>query len=353
MKKVFLESHNIKNRASGFGVFNYSLIKAFADINPTDLKLILNVKNISSVKNEFGEVFSYNRYLSLQRHSWWGVSGKYDVWHCMNQNIKVEPLTCPNKYILTVHDVNFTEDLTQKKNRDRYKLFKNKLKRSDEITYISEYAKNQTHNFFEVPDVKEKIIYNGNPITEFLDVSDYRPEVPMDKPFFYSLGDFIPKKNFESLVRMMTGIKDHYLVISGSNQKSYGYYIRDLIKELNLENRVFMTGKVSEEGKQFYMKNCTAFLFPSIGEGFGLPPIEAMRFGKPVFLSKLGSLPEIGSEVSYYWDNFDPESMKEVLFEKLDEFQDQKSSMEISLKKRADFFNWIDAANSYLESYRS
>ena len=52
MKKVFLESHNIKNRASGFGVFNYSLIKAFADINPTDLKLILNVKNISSVKNE-------------------------------------------------------------------------------------------------------------------------------------------------------------------------------------------------------------------------------------------------------------------------------------------------------------
>lgn len=350
MKKVFLESHNIKNRASGFGVFNYSLIKAFADINPTDLKLILNVKNISSIKSEFGNVFGYNRYLSLQRHSWWGVTGKFDVWHCMNQNIKVEPLTCPNKYILTVHDVNFAEDPP---NNKRVKEFENKLNRTDEITYVSEYARTQTHKFFDVPKINEKIIYNGNPITETLNTSEFIPHVSIDKPFFYSIGVFQQKKNFKSLVRMMSLIKDYNLILSGNENTLNGNEVRMLIKELNLENRVFMIGRISELAKQYYMKNCTAFLFPSIGEGFGLPPIEAMRFGKPVFLSKLGSLPEIGGEVAFYWENFDPEYMKEILFEKLDEFQDQKSSMEISLKKRADFFNWIDAANSYLESYRS
>lgn len=350
MKKVLLESHNIKNQASGFGVFNYSLIKAFAAINPTDLKLILNIKNISSIKSEFGNVFGYNRYLSLQRHSWWGVTGKFDVWHCMNQNIKVEPLSCPKKYILTVHDVNFAEDPP---NNKRVKEFESKLNRTDEITYVSEYARTQTHKFFDVPKINEKIIYNGNPITEFLDVSDYRPEVPMDKPFFYSIGVFQQKKNFKSLVRMMSLIKDYNLILSGNENTLNGNEVRMLIKELNLENRVFMIGRISELAKQYYMKNCTAFLFPSIGEGFGLPPIEAMRFGKPVFLSKLGSLPEIGGEVAFYWENFDPEYMKEILFEKLNEFENNPSFYKNKLKERASYFNWESSAKSYLECYRS
>ena len=89
---------------------------------------------------------------------------------------------------------------------------------------------------------------------------------------------------------MMKLIKDYNLIISGNNDKEYGQVIKKLIRDNNLENQVFLTGKVSDEGKQFYMKNCKAFLFPSIREGFGLPPIEAMRFGKPVFLSDKTSI---------------------------------------------------------------
>src|SRR5690625_7873586 len=83
---------------------------------------------------------------------------------------------------------------------------------------------------------------------------------------------------------MMSLIKDYNLILSGNENTLKDNEVRMLIKELNLENRVFMIGRISELAKQYYMKNCTAFLFPSIGEGFGLPPIEAMRFGKPVFL---------------------------------------------------------------------
>lgn len=352
MKKVFLETHNVKNRTSGFGVFNYELIKAFAKINPSDLELILNLKNISTIKKQFGNTFCYNRYTSLQRQSWWGVLGDYDVWHSMNQNIKVEPIRCPKKYILTVHDVNFAEDLSQKKNKESYKVFQMKLNRADEITYISDYAKQQTYKFFKVPQVKEKVIYNGNPINEFLDVSSYKPGVPVDKPYFYSLGDFIPKKKFEALLRMMKEISDFNLIISGSNQKPYGDFIRSQIKELKLETKVFLTGKVSEQGKQYYLKNCVAFLFPSVAEGFGFPPIEAMRFGKPVFLSNLASLPEIGGEVSFYWESFEANYMKEVLFKRLDEYENNKDLYIRKLKERADFFNWEKSAKNYLDSYK-
>lgn len=353
MKNVFLESHNLKNLASGFGVFNYSLIKELANLPTEDLKLTVNLKHISEFKKEFRNAFIYNRYTFFQRQSWGGVHGKYDVWHCMNQNIKIEPISKPGKYILTVHDVNFAQELISKKDLERTKRFQKKLKRADEITYISNFAKEQTHSFFEVPKIKETIIYNGNPITEILDISDFKSNIPLDKPFFYSIGDFLPKKNFESLIHMMQLIPDYNLIISGNNKKEYGDFIQNLIQNLGLENQVFLTGRVSEQAKQFYMQKCEAFLFPSIGEGFGLPPIEAMRFGKPVFLSNLASLPEIGGSAAFYWEDFEPSYMKNILEENLNNYAQNPSGFQEKLKARAAYFNWQDAAKQYLEVYRS
>lgn len=351
MIKVFLESHNVKNLSSGFGVFNYSLIKSIAKFETSDLEITLNLKHPERFKNEFGSKFKYKQYLGLQRNSIFRVRKKFDVWHCMNQNIRVEPLQKPKKYILTVHDVNFAEDEQTPKNIARSERFKSKLKKADIITYISQYAKEQTHKYFTVPDVEEVIIYNGNPITEILDTSSHKPIISSNKPYFYSIGDFLEKKNFESIVLMMREIEDFDLIISGNNQKSYGEKIKTLINESGLGNKVFLTDKVSELDKQYFMKNCTAFLFPSVGEGFGLPPIEAMSFGKPVFLSNLASLPEIGGDAAFYWDNFDPKYMKGVLFDGLELYKDNPEFYE-KVKKRAAFFNWDRAAKAYLECYR-
>jgi len=352
MKRVFLESHNLKNRTSGFGVFNYELIKAIERQHPEDLEITLNLKNKSHYQQEFGDFFKYNLYTGLQRNKLFRITKKFDVWHSLNQNIKVEPMFKQKKYILTVHDVNFAQDEKNKTNLSRIKLFKEKLKKADLITYISHYAKEQTYKFFEVPAVEERIIYNGNPIREIYDLSKIRPKVPVDRPYFYSIGDFLEKKNFHSLVRMMKEIPDYELILSGSNKKVYGDFIRSLIAELRLEDRVILTGRVSEEEKQYYIQNSEAFLFPSIGEGFGLPPIEAMAFGKPVFLSNQASLPEIGADAAFYWEDFDPIYMKEFLFKKLDEFHQNPAFFQEKLKTRAAFFNWDETAKQYIDCYR-
>lgn len=152
---------------------------------------------------------------------------------------------------------------------------------------------------------------------------------------------------------MMVNLKDFNLIISGNNNKVYGEKIKKIIIDLKLEKQVFLTGKVSNAQKQYYLQNCTAFLFPSIREGFGLPPIEAMKFKKPVFLSTLSSLPEIGSDAAYYWNNFEPDYMKNILIEGLNHFESNRVIMESKLYDRANYFNWDKSSKEYLDIYRS
>ena len=350
VKTVFLETHNLKNKATGLGTFNYELIKGLYQLPFNDLELTLNVKNLELLVSEFGEKFNYHKYTDLSRHWLFRTRKKYDLWHSVNQNTKVEPFHV-NNYLLTVHDVNFVEEISADMNHRVNKLFISKLEKATAITYISEFAKKQTHQYFNVPNVPEYVIYNGNPISTPIDTTGFVSKIPLDKPFLYSIGDFLERKNFISLVKMMQHIPDFNLILSGNNNKPYGKEIEQYIKENNLQNRVFLTGKVTDLDKQFYLSNCHAFVFPSIREGFGLPPIEAMHFGKPVFLSDKTSLPEIGGENAYYWDNFDPEYMKTTLINGLDHFYNNQNKMELLMKKRAASFDWKVAAAQYLKVY--
>ncbi|MFH7011202.1 glycosyltransferase family 4 protein [Flavobacterium sp. FlaQc-52] len=350
-KSVFLETHNINNRATGLGTFNYELIKGLQHHNFENLELHLNAGNPQLLKDEFGDLFQYHKYRTLHRHKAFRPFSKFDLWHSVNQNSKLEPRT-PSKYLLTIHDVNFVEEVSSDMSNRKNRLFIDKLNKATAITYISEFAKKQTHDYFNVPNVSEHVIHNGNPISTLLDTSGFVSAVPLDKPFFYTIGDFIERKNYTSIINMMRLMKDFNLIISGNNDRKYGQVVKDLIQKNELQNQVFLTGKISDEGKQFYMKNCTAFLFPSIREGFGLPPIEAMSFGKPVFLSDKTSLPEIGGEMANYWSDFDPEYMKEILLNGLDHFENNKNLIETEMKKRAASFDWKVAAADYLKIYK-
>lgn len=349
-QSVFLETHNLKNRAGGLGTFNYELIKGFSQLEFPDLELTLNLQDPEMLRGEFGNKFQYHQYSSLSRHRLFRIRKAYDLWHSVNQNTKVEPAKAKN-YLLTVHDVNFAEEAGSKSAK-LHKLFKDKLARASAITYISNFAKTQAQQYFEIPNVPQYVIYNGNPISTLRDWSGFNATVPTEKPFLYSIGDFLERKNFLAVVHMMRLLPDFNLILSGDHDKAYGAQIKQYIQDHNLQNQVFLTGKVDDTAKQFYMAHCTAFVFPSIREGFGLPPIEAMAFGKPVFLSNKTSLPEIGGNAAFYWEHFDPEYMKTELLKGLALFENDKPAMEQTIRERAAFFDWKVAAAAYLEVYR-
>ena len=83
-----------------------------------------------------------------------------------------------------------------------------------------------------------------------------------------------------------------------------------------------------------------------------MPPIEAMAYGKPVFLSNKTSLPEIGSDAAYYWTNFDASYMKSMVMSNLEIFNLEGSIAVEKEKKRAAFFDWKKAAAEYLSLYK-
>ncbi|GHA43880.1 glycosyl transferase [Salinimicrobium marinum] len=350
-KRIFLESHNINNLYSGFGQFNYWLIKNLTEHNQS-FQFTAYAKN-KSVFKDFGGDLKFQRYYSFNRYKTFRLRKKYDLWHSLNQNSKIEPYSSSMPYLMTLHDVIFMEkDPIEKVSKKKIQLLKEKINRSQTIIFISEHAKRSANHFFEISEaIPQPVIYNGNPTVAQPPVTPPKVDFDLTKPYLFCIGQFLEMKNFHSLIGMLSQLNDLQLIIAGNKDKPYGEVVKQEIKKYKLQDRVFLAGKISEKDKHYYFQNCEAFVFPSLFEGFGMPPIEAMAYGKPVFLANRTSLPEIGGEYAFYWDQFDADYMVGVFEDGMNKFQKEKDLYTNHLKKRAESFNWDKTAKEYLQVY--
>lgn len=272
---------------------------------------------------------------------------RFKLVHHTDQLCELSPNQVKGKKILTIHDLNFLHQTPD--NVSRIKRYLNKVGKNiyacDQIVTISHFVKNEVLTHF--PDIVHKIqvIYNG--ADQLVLKEDYTPIYKPQKPFLFTLGVVRPKKNFHVLPALLAN-NDFELIIAGIDS-NYRNRILEEAKRFNCIDRVKIIGPISEGDKAWYYKNCLAFVFPSIAEGFGLPVIEAMHFGKPVFLSTHTSLPEIGGKVAYYFNSFDPADMQSVFLEGLNDYQNNNSQNAII--EHASQFSWERAANEYLQLY--
>lgn len=276
---------------------------------------------------------------------------EYQLWHSTFQGSSYFPKSKKIKKVLTVHDLNFLYDANKSAHKKKKELQKlqSKINHSDAVVAISQFVLADMKNHLSIDDTRSHVIYNGCNFN-----SSSQSEVPSiipDTSFLYTIGTITDKKNFHVLPALLNTFEG-ILVISGITQsEAYHDKIIAEAKRYNVEDRLIFTGPVSEGEKQWYMQNCEAFLFPSLAEGFGLPVVEAMYWGKPVVLSRKTSLPEIGGDVAFYFEDFEPEHMQSVLSDCLDKSQDKTLASKI--KSRADAFNWKQSAHQYLNLYTS
>ena len=193
----------------------------------------------------------------------------------------------------------------------------------------------------------EKIIKNGSQDWTTLK----RQEIEgLPKDFLFHISDAGEKKNVHLLVEMMRYLPQENLVIAGATDPINRKRITDIIDNYALKN-VTLLGRVSDEEKAFLLGRCKCFLFPSRSEGFGLPVIEAMCFGKPVVISKLTSLPEIGGDIAYYFDELEPEAMARKTITSCKEFYSNELQNAEATRNHARSFSWEKAVDEYIQYY--
>jgi glycosyltransferase involved in cell wall biosynthesis len=221
--------------------------------------------------------------------------------------------------------------------------------RADRIVSISNYTRHEVLRHLEVDGKKLSVIYNGLAVPS---INQQKPAFVPNKKFFFTLGIIAFKKNFHVLLPILKRFHDYVLIIAGNSSGAYAKQIRNKASSLGIADRVLLPGEISEEEKQWLYSNCEAFLFPSLTEGFGLPVIEAMAFGKPVFISKLTSLPEIGGPHAYYFHDFQTDYMIETIESGLKDHLENPAK-KIEIQKWASKFSWDAAGKEYLQLYSS
>lgn len=134
------------------------------------------------------------------------------------------------------------------------------------------------------------------------------------KQFYYTVSQMIPHKNLTTLIQVMEKLAEGdcalpcRLLISGVNGHA-AQELKEQIRDRNLQGTVTLTGFVSNEERNALYQNCHAFLFPSVFEGFGMPPVEAMLFQTPVITTRCASIPEVTQGKAVYVD--DPYDVEE------------------------------------------
>ena len=272
------------------------------------------------------------------------------IWHEPFQGGRIVPFNKQIKVLLTIHDLNSLHEGKPLKEQNKSLAHTQKLiDRSNAIVCISEFCKQDVLKNCDVKDKPIYVIHNGIHGLQppQLHATSYKPSLP----FLFGMGYVNRKKNFHVLLPLLQN-RDVELIIAGRLDEP-DYMERMLLeaKQKGVIDRLHIVGPVTENEKAWYLKNCVAFVHPSLAEGFGAPVVEAMSFGKPLFLSPLTSLPEIGGDAAFYFHTFEPEHMQQVFFNGIKEYS--KNGLEHKIIERAKQFNWEQKAVEYLQVYKS
>jgi glycosyltransferase involved in cell wall biosynthesis len=347
--KILFDCERMKYPHTGLYHFCWELgQELIAQTEGTGLEIDLYAKK--KVQQQFASRPGYLEQSALHKFLMPNLD-QWRLWHATHQATDYYPGKDVMATVLTVHDLNFlheTHRSKQKKTREIDKL-QRKLDKADRVVAISEFVAKDLKENMQLDPAKLQVIYNGCNIKSTKTLAE--PRVKPGADFLFTIGTVVPKKNFQTLPALLQNNSLQLFIAGAIHDKQTQQHIVDQATALGVADRVFFTGPISEAEKYWYYQHCRAFVFPSLMEGFGLPVVEAMAFGKPLFLSTLTSLPEIGGNLAYYFQSFDPEQMQMDLQEGLAVY-DAHPALVAKIMLRSQDFSWKASAKSYLETYQ-
>ncbi len=361
--KVGIVSSAIAQDLNGIGNYIYNLIREFNEINSnnTSFYLINSHRNIYSSNYE---IIINNPFPVLKTYSWYPFmalklrSRSLDIIHNPSQVPTFFKLK--QKYVITVHDL--TPFLTPSESKIGrplvYKLlFSKTIKSADKIITDSNSTKRDLMSYFSVPEKKIKVILLAadkkfKPLDDE-ELTRVRQRHNLNFPFILYVGTLESRKNIPALIKAFYKFKKmglpYKLVIGG--KKGWKYKdIFETIDKLNLQKDVLFTGYVLGEDLPALYNAADLLVYPSIYEGFGLPPLEAMACGTPVITSNTSSLPEVVGDAGIMVDPYDVEGLADAIHEVLTNDGLREDMIKKGLE-RAKMFSWERCARETIKVY--
>ncbi len=293
---------------------------------------------------------------------------KVDLIHFPHFNL---PIFCFKPFVVTIHDLVLKRFPTRRastlgpflywlKNLAYRLVVFLAVKRAKKIIAVSNYTKKDILRYFRIKPEKIEVVYEGTPELRtrlkcknlFSEKRFYISGASLcAKPYLLYVGNAYPHKNLERLILAFAKLvkdkqMDCQLVLVGE----LDYFYRRLQEQFSSVKGLFFTDFVSDKELAALYQSASLYVFPSLGEGFGLPPLEAMTYGLPVVSSRAACLPEILGQAAVYFDPTDIEDMAEKIKQVLKDKRIREKLIDQGFR-RIQEYSWSKMARETLEIY--
>ena len=363
------------NQSAGIGRFVRQLVGALAELDHENQYVLLHAAPNNGGGTRLPEAPNF-----AHRQLRWSQRYLDIAWHRLQLPLPVELLTGPIDIfhspdfvlppmrratsVLTVHDLAFLlhpecADASLREYLEQ--AVPRSVRRADFLLADSENTRNDVVCLLGVEPDRVEVVPGGvesifQPIEDEARLAAVRAGLGVgEAPFILALGVIEPRKNLRLLIEAYRLLRDrrklpHRLVISGRR----GWLWEETVEAAErspYRDDILFTGFVSDDDLPAMYSAATTFAFPSLYEGFGLPPLEAMACGTPVVVSKTSSLPEVVGDAGLQVDPYDPDSLAAAL-ELLILDEPLRADLRRRGLERAAEFTWQAAATRLLAVYR-
>ncbi len=363
--------------ASGSGQYLKHLLEGLAEVDTQNQYVLLGPEPVD--RSSIPDGFPYQvqpvpafaaRSENIQKLVWEQFIGPtaarkagVDVFHIPHFAPPYFPRT---PCVVTIHDViplRMPLYSAGAKTRAYTKLVARAAHKATLIITVSQHAKQDMIDALTLPAERIRVIYEAagdeyRPITDPAILATARARYGLGERYIFYLGGLDQRKNVPQLVRAFAHLKRQFddpglqLLISGNPDKQHGPLFPDprpLAAELGVTEQILYRF-IEEEDKPAIYSGASLFVFPSLYEGFGLPPLEAMSCGAPVICSNRTSLPEVVGDAAITLDPDNTSAMVEAMRSVL-----TNNELQVDLKarslQRAALFNWRKTAKETVAAY--
>ena len=275
------------------------------------------------------------------------------------------PPFCNAPVVATIHDLAFEhlpETFTRRGSLQLKLTVRRTARRAARIATVSEYSRQDLLRTYRLAPEKVVTTYNGiephfTTQTRAADeAAQVRQRFGIAREFLLAVGSLQPRKNLERLIRTYARLRREQpdfapqLVIVGRKL----WLAESIFAEVSRQpwaSDVILTGYVGDDDLPALYRTASAFVYPSLFEGFGLPPLEAMACGTPVITSNISSLPEVAGSAALLIDPLNEQELAAALQRILND-QPLRARLRAEGVRQAAKFTWRDAAEKTLQLYR-